>query len=153
MKIGQQGIDLIKHYEKLELSAYYDGGNVVTIGYGHTGFLNGRHLEITDKITEQQADSLLLQDLVIAEKAVNQLVTVKLSQNQFDALVSFAFNCGVGNFHMSTLLKCLNNGSYTAAAEEFKKWVRDNKGQIEAGLVKRRLSERILFEQNKLEYQ
>ncbi len=153
MKIGQQGIDLIKHYEQLRLTAYYDGGNVPTIGIGHTGFLNGQHLKITDKITEQQADILLLSDLVIVEKAVNQLVTVKLSQNQFDALVSFSFNVGSVNFKNSTLLHILNNGHYLAAAEEFKKWIKDNKGNIEAGLVKRRLSERILFEQNKLVYQ
>lgn len=154
MKISEQGINLIKHYESCDLQAYRDGGGIITIGYGHTGFIRGRHLLISDKITQAEADALLLDDLVIAQKAVNQLVTVPLTQNQFDALVSFAFNTGVGDKGLkgSTLLHCLNNGSYTAASEEFKKWVRDNKGNIEQGLVKRRNTEKILFLTNKLQF-
>ena len=154
MKISNQGITLIKHYEGCDLQAYRDGGGIITIGYGHTGLIKGRHLLISDVITQAEADALLLADLIIAQKAVNQLVTVPLSQNQFDALVSFAFNVGVGDrgFKGSTLLHCLNNKAYNIASEEFKKWTRDNHGNIEQGLIKRRNSEKILFLVNKLQF-
>ena len=154
MKISEQGLTLIKHYESCYLKAYKDGGGVITIGYGHTGFIKGRDLLISDVITQAEADALLLADLIIAQKAVNQLVIVPLSQNQFDALVSFAFNVGVGDrgFKGSTLLSCLNSKAYNTAAEEFKKWIRDNHGNVEQGLIKRRNSEKILFLANKLQF-
>ncbi len=91
-----------------------------------------------------QADSALISDLAQCERAVNRLVKVTLTQNQFDALVSFVFNVGSGNLQSSTLLRKLNSGDYKGAADEFLRW---NKaaGKVMNGLVARRTAEREFF--------
>lgn len=106
MKTSKKGIELIKKHEGLRLEAYQCAANKWTIGYGHV-ILSGENLKI---ITKQQAEELLMKDLSIAEKCVNENVKVEISQNQFDALVSFVFNVGCGAFKSSTMLKALNNG-------------------------------------------
>lgn len=139
MKISQGGINLIKRFEGLKLKAYKCSAGVLSIGYGSTkGVYEGM------EITEQEADNLLRTDLLIAEGAVDQLVTYPLSQLQFDALVSFVFNCGSGNFKKSTLLKQINRGEILPAAEQFLKWVKAG-GKTLPGLVKRREAEREIF--------
>ena len=130
---------VIKHYEGLQLKAYKCPAGVWTIGYGHT-----RGVKECDVITEKQADLYLLDDLRDAENAVNIHTKVKLNQNQFDALVSFVYNLGSGNFKSSTLLKKLNAGDYIGAANEFKRWNKAG-GKVLNGLVKRRASETNLF--------
>lgn len=139
MKISKQGIELIKKYEGLRLKAYKCPSNIWTIGYGHTkNVVKGMY------ITGKQAESFLKDDLKVFEEAVNSYVKVELNQNQFDALVSFSFNCGTGSLKKSTLLKKLNNKNYEEAANEFLRWNKSN-GIVLEGLVKRRKEERELF--------
>lgn len=143
MKTSQAGIDLIKRFEGLELTAYPDpgtGGEPWTIGYGHTG-----NVKPGDTVTEAEAEEILRQDLEKFEDCVNAYISVPLTQAQFDALVSFAFNVGCGALKSSTLLRLLNNGDYEAAEAQFGRW---NKaaGRVLAGLTRRREAERDLFQ-------
>ena len=140
MKTGSNGISLIKQFEGCRLNAYPDpatGGAPWTIGYGHTG----NDVRPGMVWTQVQADSALISDLAQCERAISRLVKVTLTQNQFDAIVSFVFNVGSGNLQSSTLLRKLNSGDYRGAAEEFPRW---NKaaGKVMAGLTKRRAAER-----------
>lgn len=136
---SEKGLELIKHYEGFSAQAYKCPANIWTIGYGHTaGVTEGQ------TITAEQGEQLLKKDLAHAERSVNSLVKVTLNQSQFDALVSFVFNLGSGNFQSSTLLKKLNQQDFDGAALEFKKWVKSN-GSVLPGLVKRRNSEAELF--------
>jgi len=139
MKVSNNGINLVKRFEGLELKAYRDSVGILTIGYGHT-----HAVKAGDIITGEQADAFLREDLQVAELTVNTNVKVKLTQGQFDALVSFVFNLGSGNFVKSTLIKKLNAGDYAGAADEFGKWVNAG-GKKLSGLVKRRAAEREVF--------
>ena len=132
MKISQKGLDLIKNFEGLELKAYKDSVGILTIGYGSTG----SHVKSGMTITAEQAEELLKQDVSRFEKGVNDLVKVSLTQNQFDALVSFSFNLGLGNLKSSTLLKKLNASDYTGAVNEFLRWNRAG-GKVLNGLTRR----------------
>ena len=139
MKTSNVGIELIKKYEGCVLKAYKCPSGVWTIGYGHTnGVKSGM------QITKVQALNYLKQDLSVYEKAVTNYVKVPLNQNQFDALVSFSFNCGSGALKTSTLLKKLNSCDYNGAANEFLKWNKSN-GKVLNGLVRRRQEEKELF--------
>ena len=143
MKISTNGIDLICSFEGLELKAYDDGVGVWTIGYGTT-VINGTKVKKGDTCTLEQAKSYMAQDLKQFESAVNQ-VKVPLNQNQYDALVSLAYNIGVGAFLSSTLFKKLNAKDYKGAAEQFDRWNRAG-GKVMRGLTNRRAKERKLFE-------
>lgn len=136
---SQAGINLIKSFEGCRLKAYQDSVGVWTIGYGHT---SGVYSGMT--ITEEQAEAFLKADLGTSERAVNRLVTYIINQNQFDALVSFTFNLGSGNLAESTLLKKLNKGDITGAANEFDKWIYAG-GEVLKGLVRRRAAEKEMF--------
>lgn len=140
MKISNQGIEFIKRHEGLILQAYLCPANVWTIGYGHTlGVKSGQ------VITPQQAEQYLREDLKGAERSVNTMVKVVINQNKFDALVSFVFNLGTGNFQSSTLLKRINgNPADTDIANQFERWV-FAKGVKLPGLVKRRKEESDLY--------
>lgn len=140
MKTSFKGIKLIKDSEATVLHVYKDAVGLPTIGTGHL-IKKG---EVFTTITAQQADELLMQDLVQFEKGVSSLVKVPLNQNQFDALVSFSFNLGLGNLGSSTLLKKLNASDYAGASLEFSKWTKAG-GIVLAGLVKRRAAEKALF--------
>lgn len=139
MKTDKKGIELIKEFEGCKLKAYQDSVGVWTIGYGHT-----KGVKKGDVITQEQADEFLIDDLEDAENAVNRLVKVALNQDQYDALVSFTFNLGAGNFQSSTLLKLLNQGKYSEASEQFTRWVFAG-GKKLNGLVRRREAEQKLF--------
>lgn len=141
MKLNQSGIDFIKKHEGWRDSVYLDSAGLETIGYGHL-LKSGESFDGT--ITKQQGESLLLHDVSIAEKAVNDLVGVVLNQNQFNALVSFTFNLGRGNFEESTLLRLINDGNFGAAMLEFDRWVHAG-GKMISGLVARRKKEAELF--------
>ena len=140
MKVSKKGINLIKKYEGCKLESYLCPAQVLTIGYGHTGSDVKRNM----KITEQEAEKLLQKDLERFEIGVLKSVKVNLTQNQFDSLVSFSYNCGLGNLQSSTLLKLLNLGDKQSAAKEFVKWCKAN-GKVLDGLLKRRLEEQKLF--------
>jgi lysozyme len=140
MKISEQGLKLIKCYEGLKLKAYRCPAGKKTIGYGHVILPT----EGLTHITQEKADELFLGDVKWAEDCVNKSVKTPLSQNEFDALVSFVFNLGSGAFVGSTLLKYLNLSRLTEAGAQFDRWTRA-KGKVLPGLVKRRASERKLF--------
>ena len=145
MKTSNKGIELLKRFEGLSLKPYKDAIGVATIGYGCTCYKDGTAVKITDiPISNEQAEALLRETLVQYESGVLELVRVPLNQNQFDALVCFAYNVGIGNLKKSTLLKRLNDGCYTDAAEQFLRWNRAG-GRVLNGLAKRRKLEKELF--------
>ena len=140
MKTSQKGIDLIKRFEGVVLKVYKDAVGLPTIGYGHL-IKKG---EVFTTLTQQQAEELLAKDLKQFEEGISTSVKVALTQNQFDALVSFAFNLGMGNVNSSTLLRKLNAGDIQGAANEFVRWNKAG-GKTLAGLTRRRLAEKELF--------
>ncbi len=144
MRVDNEGIDLIGQFEGLRLNSYDDGVGVWTIGWGTTVYPNGQKVKKGDKITLEQAKQYKAHDLTKFEKAVNDAVKVPLNQNQFNALVSLAYNIGESAFTNSTLVKRLNDGNYKAAADQFLAWVNAG-GKRMQGLVNRRNKERELF--------
>lgn len=144
MKTGQAGLDLIKSFEGLRLDAYLCPARVWTIGYGHTGTVDGKLIRSGMRITAEKAEELLKEDLDKFERYVDRYVTTKITQNQFDALVSFAYNCGPGALQKSTLLKRVNSGLFVKASQEFLKWNKGG-GKVLTGLTKRRKEEVALF--------
>tara|TARA_B100001778_G_scaffold99966_1_gene81534 strand:- start:424 stop:867 length:444 start_codon:yes stop_codon:yes gene_type:complete len=146
MKISQEGLSLIKKFEGLRLRAYKCSANVLTIGYGHTG-----GVKETDKITLEEADSLLEKDIAKFEEYVSDNVIVKLNQSQFDALVAWTFNLGPGNLRESTMLKKLNNQEYESVPFEMRRWNKAG-GKTLDGLIRRREAESLLFESKEWEH-
>lgn len=144
MSISSSGIKLIASFEDLKLKAYDDGVGVWSIGFGTTAYPNGVRVKQGDRCTLEQANSFFQYDLKCFEKAVKEAVTVPLSQNQFDALVSLAYNIGSNAFKNSTLLKYLNALAYQEAADQFLVWNKGG-GKVLKGLVRRREAERALF--------
>lgn len=144
MKTSERGLNLIKKYEGCRLTAYQCPAGVWTIGYGHTGTVNGKAICRGMKITQKQAVELLQKDLTTFENSVRTAVTAKINQKMFDALVSFTYNCGAGALRNSTLLKKLNAEDYDCAAAQFLKWNKAN-GKVLAGLTARRKEESELF--------
>ncbi len=133
------GLELIKKFEGCKLKSYLCPAGVPTIGYGHT---YGVKLDRT--ISIQEAEVLLDHDYQEAEDDVLEVVTVPLTDNQLGALTSFVFNLGKGNFGSSTLLKKINKGDFTGAANEFDRWI-FSKGVKLNGLIARRAAEKELF--------
>ena len=148
--ISKVGIDLIKSFEGCYLKAYKCPAGVWTIGWGTTEPIDGVKPHEGMVITQKQADELLIKNLKGYENAVNEYVTYSINQNQFDALVSFAYNCGNGALKTSTLLKKLNAGDVHGAANEFLRWNKAN-GKVLNGLTRRREAERKLFLQEEEE--
>lgn len=141
-KTNDAGKKIIKEEEGCRLEAYDDGVGVLTIGWGHTGS------DVTPglRITQQRADELFLQDLAKFERGVQDLVKVRVSENQFGALVSFAYNVGLGAFKESTLLRLVNEAKFQAASNEFEKWTNGgDPPKPMGGLIRRRRKERELF--------
>lgn len=143
-KTATRGVELIKEFEGCRLTAYKCPAGVWTIGYGHTGTVDGKAIASGMTITAAKATELLKKDLAKFEAAVNSYVTAPITQNMFDALVSFAYNCGLGALKGSTLLKKLNAKDYDGAAEQFPLWNKAG-GKVLKGLVRRRERERQLF--------
>lgn len=143
---GKAGIDLIKSFESLILKPYRCPAGIPTIGYGNTFYENGVKVTMKDPaITEQRAEQLLQFILKDFEKYVDSYCIDTISQNQFDALVSFAYNCGVQNLKNSTLIKLVNkNIEDPAIATEFGKWNKAQ-GRVLAGLTRRRKAEAELY--------
>jgi len=144
VKTSQAGIDLIKQFEGVRLESYVCPAGILTIGVGHTSAAGPPKVVPKMKITYQEANEILARDLVKYESAVDRLVTVPLSQNQFDALVSFTFNVGEGALAKSTLLKKLNAGKYSEVPAELMKWTKGG-GRELPGLVRRRRAECALW--------
>ena len=137
--ISPEGIALIKRFEGFSPVAYLCPAGVWTIGYGHT-----KNVHSGDVIDETEAEELLIDDLFDCFACIDAYVDVPLEQCEYDALCSFIFNLGCGNFKSSTLLKLLNSGDKEGAAKQFKRWDKSN-GKPLAGLTKRREAEDKLF--------
>jgi len=144
LAVSPFGVDLICSFEGKRLAAYDDGVGVWTIGFGTTVYPNGIKVKKGDTCTEAQAKTYMAHDLKKFEAAVNKAVTVQLNQNQFDALVSLAYNIGAGAFSQSTLVKKLNANDIRGAADQFDVWVNAG-GKRMQGLVNRRSKEKQLF--------
>lgn len=145
MITNQKGIDLIKYYEGFQPKAYVCPTGHLTIGYGTVIDAPGEQWMKTATLTLEQAEQILAGELHHYEEQVTKLVGRDLNANQFAALVSFAFNCGVKNLQNSTLLKLIKTNSEDPHIEDqFKKWVYGN-GEVLPGLQKRRASEAILY--------
>jgi lysozyme len=142
MKTSQVGVSLIKRFEGLKLSAYLCSANVPTIGYGNTYYFNGTKVKLGDTITQEQADELLIDILKKFEAIVKRKLKVKVSQNQFDALVSHTYNTGGSN----TLFRLINNN---APSQDIKDWIETRyitaNGVKLNGLVRRRKAESDLY--------
>jgi len=142
MRVSQRGIDLIKKFEGVRLRSYLCPAGVLTIGYGHTG----SDVYPNQQITEEEAENLLWKDTESAQQTVSSFVSVKINQNEYDALVSFTFNVGPTAFVNSTLLKLLNHGAdRKVVAGEFDRWVKAGGDEPVPGLVRRREAEKALF--------
>lgn len=136
---SKSGLALTEQFENCRLSAYQDQVGVWTIGYGHT-----KGVKAGDVCTQAQADAWVLEDVQSCVDAVNR-ATVELTQDEFDALVDFAFNLGIGALLKSTLWRKLNAGDYHGAADEFEKWDMAG-GKHIAGLLRRRKAEHVVFD-------
>ncbi|MEM9989214.1 MAG: lysozyme [Pseudomonadota bacterium] len=144
MQISDEGVSLIKRFEGLKLEAYQDIADIWTIGYGHTG----SDVFPGQVISEAEAERLLRKDVERFERGVESAVKVDIVQAQFDALVSFSFNVGVGALKKSTALKRLNKGDYEGAAEALTWWNKarvNGELQVVSGLARRRAAEAALF--------
>ena len=139
MNTSAEGIALIKKFEGCELEAYQCSAGVWTIGYGHT-----KDVEEGDTISKDQAEEMLVEELHEYENYVNEYVNVALSQNQFDALVSWVYNLGPANLTASTMLKVLNSGEYEDVPAQMKRWNKAG-GKVLEGLIRRREAEACLF--------
>lgn len=137
--INSTGLALLREFEGLRLEAYCDTANppVWTIGYGHT-----RGVKEGDTCSQNRAEDWLEADLLVAEAEVQRVVHVPLTDNQYSALVMFAFN--EKDFAISTLVKKLNAGFYTSVPAELKRWVYSG-GKVTDGLVRRRAAEANLW--------
>jgi lysozyme len=153
MKTSEKGQTLIKKTESFEPRPYRCPANIPSIGFGTTRYPNGKAVTMYDPaITLEQANAYFAHDIERFERDVLSLVKVPITQGQFDALVSFAYNCGsdidkdtiAEGLGDSTLLKKLNAGDYKGAADEFLKWNK-GAGKVQPGLVKRRAAEREMF--------
>jgi lysozyme len=149
MNISQNCLDLIKKWEGFRSEAYLDPVGIPTIGYGTIRYPNRQKVQMGDIISEPEAEDLMKLECDEFAEVVNRVVAATLNQNQFDALVSFCYNVGAGAFQGSTLLKKLNAGDFTGAAEQFLVW---NQGTVNGvkkvidGLTNRRKDEKALFE-------
>ena len=140
MILSNNGVKFIADFEGKKLAAYKDIVGVVTIGYGHTG----PDVKMGQVITEQQALDLLAKDVSKFATGVTQLVKVPITQNQFDALVSFSYNLGLNTFQHSSILRLINSGKPVQAAAVIKQYDHAG-GKVVAGLTRRRLAETALF--------
>lgn len=148
MRINQATVDLVKEFEGLRLDAYKDAVGVWTIGYGTTAAAGvGIAPNAGMRITQEQAEEYLRLGLEKFAAQIKGGITVPVTENQFGAMVSLAYNIGPGAFLKSTLLRKLNAGDYVGAAAEFARWNKAG-GKVLRGLTRRREAERALFERD-----
>ena len=145
MKISPRGLELIKDFEGFSSSAYLDVVNIPTIGWGNTFYENGTKVKLGDQISK--TDALKLLEVIANRDFADKIfpsIKVKVTQSQFDAMCSLAYNIGTGAFLKSTLLKKVNAGDFAGAGEEFLRWNKAS-GKEVLGLTKRREREKQLF--------
>jgi len=149
MLISSKGLEKLKEFEGFKRDAYRDVVGIWTIGYGNTVYTNGEPVKEGDRITKKEAERLMVAVLDGFEQAINDLVTVPLTQPAFDALCSFVYNVGVNAFKKSTMLRKLNAGDYSGAHAEFGRWIYGSNGQPIQGLINRREQEAEMFKPKK----
>ncbi len=145
MKISNSGLELIKEFEGFSANAYLCPAKIPTIGYGNTFYSDGRKVKLGEQISK--SDALELLEIVANKDFADKIfsaIKVPVAQNQFDAMVSLAYNIGTGSFLKSTLLKKVNAGDFIGASEEFLKWNKSG-GKELLGLIRRRKREQDLF--------
>ena len=143
-QITQDGLNLIKHFEGFEPEIYLDAAGLPTIGYGHL-IRKGEHKMFENGISAEAGEALLIKDVQMAERAVLRLIKVPLTDNQFNALVSFTFNLGSGALQRSTLRRKVNREEHEEVPAEFLKWVWAG-GRKLKGLIRRREAEATLYQ-------
>lgn len=144
--------NVIKHYEGCKLEAYLCSAGKITIGYGNTFYADGKPVKMGDRITLKQAEDLLPNIVLKFAQGVDKLVKRELLQCEFDALVSFAYNCGLGNLEKSNLLREVNKkGSALKIETEFLKWNKGG-GKVLEGLTRRRKTEALLYNSGLLKF-
>lgn len=145
MTISQNGLQFIASFEGFRAKPYKDISGIWTIGYGSTYDPSGKRVtQFTPSVTKDQGLQFLLTHLKGVESFIKKSVSVPLTQGQYDAICSFVYNCGSGNFQKSTLLKKLNVKDYGGACAEFIKWNKAG-GKVIPGLTRRRQDEQKLF--------
>ena len=145
MKISSRGLELIKDFEGFSSTSYLDVVNIPTIGWGNTFYEDGRKVKLGEQISK--TDALKLLEVVVNRDFADKIfpsIKVKVSQSQFDAMVSLAYNIGTGAFLKSTLLKKVNAGDFAGAGEEFLRWNKAGE-KVVLGLTRRREREKQLF--------
>ena len=145
MKVSNKGLELIKEFEGFSSTAYLCSAKKATIGYGNTFLEDGTPVKIGDQISKERAETLLKHVVDNFSVAVEVDIKIEVTQNQFDALVSLAYNIGLGAFKNSTLLRQLNRGNFVGASQEFLRWNKSN-GKPLLGLTRRREREKLLFD-------
>lgn len=145
MKVSSKGLELIKEFEGFSSVAYLCSAKKATIGYGNTFWEDGTPVKIGDQISKDRAETLLKNIVDEFAKSVESNLKISVTQNQFDAMVSLAYNIGIGGFSNSTLLRQLNRGNFIGASHEFLRWDKSN-GKPLLGLTRRREREKILFD-------
>ena len=140
MNISKEGLALIKKFEGCELEAYRCPAGVWTIGFGTI-----KDVKEGDRITKDEANHLLEEEMIEYESYINDMVEVELNQSQYDALCAWVFNLGPSNLGSSTLLKVLNEGKYEEVPQQMKRWNKAN-GEVLTGLIRRREAEALLFQ-------
>ena len=144
--------NVIKYYEGCKLEAYICSAKIPTIGFGNTFYADGKPVKMGDRITLKQAEDLLPNIVLKFAQGVDRLVKRELLQCEFDALVSFAYNCGLGNLEKSNLLREVNKkGSALKIETEFLKWNKGG-GKVLEGLTRRRKTEALLYNQGILKF-
>lgn len=145
MKLNEEGYKLIQEFEGLQLSAYRDSVGIPTIGFGNITYEDGKKVKMGDRITKERADSLFKRYADIFASEVAKLIHSEINQNQFNSLVSFAYNLGLTNLKNSTLLQKVNKNPNDDSIEiEFLKWVNAGGKRLQ-GLVNRRVKEAKIY--------
>lgn len=148
MKLDTNGYKLIQQFEGLKLNAYKDSAGIPTIGYGNITYIDGTKVKMGDSITHEKADQTFKYYADKFAKEVDKYVLASVNQNQFNSMVSFAYNIGINAFKNSTLLKKVNNNSCDPTIKnEFLRWVNAGGKRIQ-GLVNRRIKESELYFKN-----
>lgn len=161
MKVSEKGLSLIKHHEGIRYKPYRCPAGLFTIGVGHVMYPEQARIPSTPEgmakrkawplrpednrtWSKEEVDKLLAADVVRFERGVERLITIRLSQNEFDALVSFSFNLGLGTLQRSTIRQALNRGDKIAAMQSLVKYCKAG-GKVLKGLELRRKDEKALF--------
>jgi GH24 family phage-related lysozyme (muramidase) len=144
MKMNDRGFALICEFEGCRTEAYQDATGVWTIGYGHTSAAGLPSVAPGFTVTRAEATGILMRDLETFSAGVKSAITTQLNDNQFSALVSFAFNVGLGNFRSSSVLKSVNACRFDQVPADLALWVKAG-GKVLPGLIRRRAAEAALF--------